>query len=113
MKTSEITEPLVQDPLFTEIGNCFGKFADALDPHMATLGNQIFKNIIDAMNTCDNPRIDKEEETKKRSHSSRAKASEEDEEHSRHKNQNLRNNSCRGESQIQEKRKVREVSSNE
>ena len=113
MKTSEITEPLVQDPLFTQIGNCFGNFADALDQHMATLGNQIFKNVIDAMTSCDNPRIDEEEETKKGSHSSRAKDSEEDEEHCRRKHQNLRNNSCRSESQIQEKRKVREVSSNE
>ena len=65
------------------------------------------------MNTSDNPRIDKEEGTKKRSHSSRAKASEEDEEHSRRKRQKLRNNSCRDKSQIQEKRKVREVNSTE
>ena len=80
---------------------------------MTTLGNQISKNVIDAMNTSDNPRIDKEEGTKKRSHSSRAKASEEDEEHSRRKRQKLRNNSCRDKSQIQEKRKVREVNSSE
>ena len=80
---------------------------------MTTLGNQISKNVIDAMNTSDNPRIDKEEGTKKRSHSSRAKASEEDEEYSRHKRQKLRNNSCRDKSQIQEKRKVREVNSSE
>ena len=80
---------------------------------MTTLGNQISKNVIDAMNTSDNPRIDKEEGTKKRSHSSRAKASEEDEEYSRRKRQKLRNNSCRDKSQIQEKRKVREVNSSE
>ena len=52
---------------------------------MTALGNQISKNVIDAMNTSDNLRIDMEEGTKKRSHSSRAKASEEDEEHSRRK----------------------------
>ena len=80
---------------------------------MTTFGNQISKNVIDAMNTSDNPRIDKEEGTKKRSHFSRAKASEEDEEHSRRKRQKLRNNSCRNKSQIQEKRKVREVNSSE
>ena len=50
---------------------------------MTTLGNQISKNVIDAMNTSDNPRIDKEEGTKKCSHSSRGKASKENEEHSR------------------------------
>ena len=54
---------------------------------MTALGNQISKNVIDAMNTSDNLRIDMEEGTKKRSHSSRAKASEEDEEHSRRKHQ--------------------------
>ena len=74
MKISEITEPPVQDPLVTQIRNCFEKFADALGQHMTTLGNQISKNVIDAMNTSDNPRIDKEEGTKKQSHSSRAKA---------------------------------------
>ena len=113
LKKCEITEPPVQDPLVTQKGNCFQKFADALGQHMTTLNNQISKNITDAMNTADNPRIDKEEGTKKRSHSSRAKASEEDEEHSRHEHQNLRNNSCRDKSQIQEKRKVKEVSSSE
>ena len=55
---------------------------------MTTLRNQISKNVIDAMNTSDNPRIDKEEGTKKRSHSSRAKASQEDEEHGRRKLRN-------------------------
>ena len=50
---------------------------------MTTLSNQISKNVIDAMNTSDNPRIDKEEGTKKCSHSSRGKASKENEEHSR------------------------------
>ena len=80
---------------------------------MTTLGNQISKNVIDAMNTSDNPRVDKDERTKKRSHSSRARASIEDEGHSRHKCQKLRNNSCRDKSQIREKRKVREVSSSE
>ena len=39
---------------------------------MTTLGNQISKNVTDAMNTSDNPKIDKEEGTKKHSHSSRA-----------------------------------------
>ena len=34
---------------------------------MTTLRNQISKNVIDAMNTSDNPRIDKDEGTKKRS----------------------------------------------
>ena len=38
---------------------------------MTTLDNQMSKNVIDAMNTSDNPRIDKEEETIKYSHSSR------------------------------------------
>ena len=113
LKISEITEPPVQDPLVTQIRNCFEKFADALGQHMTTTGNQISKNVIDAMNTSDNPRIDKEEGTKKRSHSSRAKASEDDEEYSRRKRQKLRNNSCRDKSQIQEKRKVREVNSSE
>ena len=44
--------------------------------------------------------IDKDEGTKKRSHSSRPKASEEDEERSWHKRQKLRNNSCRDKSEI-------------
>ena len=83
LKISEITEPPVQDPLVTQIRNCFEKFADALGQHMTTTGNQISKNVIDAMNTSDNPRIDKEEGTKKCSHSSRGKASKENEEHSR------------------------------
>ena len=65
LKTSDNIEPPVQDPLVTEIGNCFEKFADALGQHMTTLGNQTSKNVIDAMNTSDNPRIAKEEETKK------------------------------------------------
>ena len=30
LKISEITEPPIQDPLVTQIGNCFEKFADAL-----------------------------------------------------------------------------------
>ena len=113
LKTSEITEPLVRDPLVTRIENCFDKFADALGEHMTTLGNQISKNVINAMNTSDNPRIDKEEGTKKRSHSSRDKASEEDKQHSRRKRQKLRNNSYRDKPPIQEKRKVREISSSE
>ena len=99
MKITEITEPPVQDPLFTQIGNCFEKFVDVLGQHMTTSGNQISKNVIDAMNTSDNSRIDKEEGTKKCSHS----ADEEDEEHSRRKHQKLRNYSCRGKSQIQKK----------
>ena len=78
---------------------------------MTTLGNQISKNIIGAMNTSDNPRVDKDEGTKKPSHSSRATASEEDEGHSRHKCQKLKNNSCRGKSQIREKKKDKRSSS--
>ena len=42
-----------------------------------------------------------------------ARASEEDEEHSGHKHQKLKNNSCKDKSQIHEKRKVREVSNSE
>ena len=72
LKISEITEPPVQDPLVTQIRNCFEKCADALGQHMTTTGNQISKNVIDAMNTSDNPRIDKEEGTKKFFRSSRA-----------------------------------------
>ena len=68
------------------------------------LGNQTSKNVIDAMNTSNNPRIDKEEETKKRSYSPRGKASKEDEEHSRRKRQKLKNNPCRFKSQIQQKK---------
>ena len=67
LKTSDNIEPPVQDPLLAQIGNCFEKFADDLGQHMTTLGNQISKNVIDATNTSDNPRIDKEEGTKKRS----------------------------------------------
>ena len=80
---------------------------------MTALGNQISKNVIDTMNTSDNPSIDTEEGTKKRSHSCRAKAIEEDEEHSGRKRQKLRNNCCRDKSQMQVKRKVREVSISE
>ena len=65
------------------------------------------------MNTPVNPRISKKEGTKKCSHSFRTKASKENGEHRRYKCQKLRNNSCRGKSQIQEKRKLREVSSSE
>ena len=111
MKISGITEPPFQDLLVTQIGKCFEKFAGALGQHMIALGNHISKNVIDALNTSDNPRIDKEEGTKKRSHSSRAKAAEKDKEHSRSKCQNLRNNSCRDKSQMQEKSKIAEVSS--
>ena len=112
-KASDNIEPLVQDPLVTQIGNCFEKFADTLGQHMTKLGNQISKTVIDAMKIFDNPTTDKEEETKKLSHSSRAKACEEDEEHNRRKRQKLINNSCRDKSQIQEKRKVREINSSE
>ena len=63
-KTSDNIEPPVQGLFVTQIGNCFEKFADALGQHMTTLGNQISKNVIDAMNTSNNPRIDKEEGTK-------------------------------------------------
>ena len=58
LKISETTEPPVQDPLVTQIRNSFEKFADALGQHIATLDSQISKNVIDAMNTSDNPRID-------------------------------------------------------
>ena len=70
LKIREIIKPTVQDLLVTQIENCFEKFADALGQHMTTLDNQISKNVIDAMNTSDNPRIDKEEGIKKCSHSS-------------------------------------------
>ena len=69
LKTGDITESPVQDP---QTGSCFEKFADALDQHMPTLSNKISKNIIDAMNTFHIPRLDKEERTEKRFHSSRA-----------------------------------------
>ena len=52
-------------------------------------------------------------EPKNALNSSRAKASEEDEKYSRRKRQKLANNSCRDKSQIQEKRKVREINSSE
>ena len=77
---------------------------------MTPLSNQISKNVIDAMNTSDNPRNDKQDGIKKRSYSSRAKASEDDEQHRRHKCQKLGNNSCMHKSQIREK-KVKEVNS--
>ena len=57
-----------------------------------TLGNQISKNVFDTMNISDNPKIDKKKGIKRRSHSSRAKASKEDEEDSRRKRQKLRDN---------------------
>ena len=44
------------------------------------------------MNISDNPKIDKKKGTKRRSHSSRAKASKEDQEDSRRKRQKLRDN---------------------
>ena len=113
LKIRETTEPRVQDPPVTQIGNFFKKSADALGQHITTLGSQISNNVIDTMNTSDNPRIDKKKGTKKRSYSSRAKASKEDEEHSRCKRKKLRYNSCRDKSQMQEKRKVREVNSSE
>ena len=111
LKTSDITETPVQDLLVKQIGNCLEKFADVLGQHMTTFGNHISKNVIDVMNTSDNPRIDKDEGTKKHSYSSRAKANEEDEEHSRRKCQKVRINSYRDKFQIQEKIKVKEVSS--
>ena len=37
LKISETTEPPVQDPLVTQMGNCFEKFADALGQHITTL----------------------------------------------------------------------------
>ena len=64
LRTSDIVEPPVQDPLVTQIGNCSEKFAGALGQHMTTFGNQISKNVIDAMNTSENPMIDEQEENK-------------------------------------------------
>ena len=64
LKTNDKIEPPVQDPLVAQIGNCFEKFADALGQHMTTLGNQISKNVIDDMNTFDNPRLIRRKETK-------------------------------------------------
>ena len=64
LKVNEITEPPVQDPLVTQIGNCFEKFADALGQHMTTLSNRISKNVTDAMNTSDNPRLIRRKEPK-------------------------------------------------
>ena len=104
LKTSDITEQPVQDLLVTQKRNCFEKSVDALGQYMTILSNQISKNVIDAMNTSDNPRTDKQEVIKKRSYSSRVKPSEDDEPHSRHKCQKLRNNSCRDKSQIREKK---------
>ena len=77
---------------------------------MTTLGNQITKNVIDAMNTSENPKVDKEEETKKHTYCSRAKdgKDDDDEEHIRRRHQKIRINSCRDKSQLQEKRKIRE-----
>ena len=95
------------------MGNRFEKFADALGQHMTTLRNQISKNFTNVMSTSHSPRIDKDEGTKKHTHSSRDKPRETNEEHNKHKCQKLRNNSCRDKSQIQEKRKVRELSSSE
>ena len=103
LKTSDITEQPVQDLLVTQKRNCFEKSVDALGQYMTILSNQISKNVIDAMNTSDNPRTVKEKGTKKCSHSSRAKTSDEDEEHSRRKRQKLRNNSFRDKFQKQEK----------
>ena len=113
LKTSDVTEPPVKNPLVTQAGNCFGKFVDTLDQHIPTLDNQISNNIIGAMNTSDKARIDKEEGTKKCSRFYRAKDTEQYKEHRRHKRQKLRNNYCRDKSQIQQNRKAREVSSNE
>ena len=58
------------------------------------------KNKSVCMVNCKLNLIDKDEGTKKRSYSSRSKASEEDEEHSWHKRQKLRNNSYRDKSEI-------------
>ena len=103
LKTSDITEQPVRALLVTQIRNCFEKSADAQGQHMTVISSQISKNVIDAMSNSDNPRIVKEEGTKECSHSTRAKASDEDEEHSRRKHQKLRNNSFRDKSQKQEK----------
>ena len=100
-KTSDNFKPPVQDLLVTQIGNCSEKFADALGQHMNTLGNQISKIVIDAMKTSNNLKIDKEEGTKKLSHSFVAKASKKDNNHSRRNRQKLRNNFCRDKYQIQ------------
>ena len=107
-KTCDKGDPSNQDPFITQIGSCFEKFADKLGQHISTLGTHISNNIIEAINTSENQRIDKEEVAKKRAHSSRAKANEEEEEHtSRRKRQKLGTVSCRDKSQIQEQRKVR------
>ena len=103
LKTSDITEPPVQDPLVTQIGECFEKFADALGQHMTTLSYQISNTVINAINTFNSQGIDKEKGTEKRTHSSRAKASKEDEEPSRRKCQNVRNNYCRDKSKYKKK----------
>ena len=66
LKTNNIAEHPVQDPLVTEIGNCFEKSIDALGQHMTTFSNLVSKNVINVMSISDNPRIDKEEGTKKR-----------------------------------------------
>lgn len=96
------------DPLVTQIGNCFEKFADTLGTHMNTLGNHISKNIIEAMNkSSENLRIDKEVGPSKRSHSSKAKAIDEDDNNSRRKRQRLHQSSCGDKSQTQEKRRRR------
>ena len=97
-KTSDITEPRVHDPL-TQIGNCCEKFADTLGQHMTTRSNQISALLINS--------------SVNSSHSSRPKASEEDEEDSRRKHQTLRNNYFRYKSQMQEQRKVRRESRSE
>ena len=95
------------------MGNRFEKFADTQGQHVTTLRNQISQNFTNAMSTSHNPRIDQHEGTKKHTHSSRDKPREANEEHNKRKCQKLRNNSCRDKTQIQEKRKVREVSRSE
>ena len=64
LKTSDNIEPPVQDPLVTQLGNCFEKFADALGQHLTTIDNQISKNVIDAMNTSDNSELTKRKRPK-------------------------------------------------
>ena len=99
-----------RDPLVNQIGSCFEKFADALGVHMTSLGTQISTNIIEAINNSENLRIGKEEVARKRPHSSRAKANEEDEVPTeRRKRQKIGSSSSRDKSHIQEQRKVRQA----
>ena len=72
-----------QDPLARQIYICLEKFGDVLGGHITTLANNISENIINGMCNCHNLRVDKRAwESKKRTHFSRARVSEEDNERS-------------------------------